>query len=308
MPLKIVIATRGSKLALTQSGWVAEQLRLLEPGLEVELLKVTTTGDRIQDVPLAQVGGKGLFVKEIEEAILDGRAQMAVHSIKDMPVELPPGLHLACVPKREDRRDVLISASGKGLSELAPGARVGTSSLRRTALLLSQRPDLEVVSLRGNVDTRLRKMEEGQVQAVVLAAAGLARMGLSQRVTEFLRPETVLPAVGQGALGLECREDDQETNRILKKLNHDHSWMEIQAERAFLAGLDGGCQVPIACFTRVEQGSLMVEGLVAAPSGDPIIRRGMSGPFDHAAQLGADLARAVLERGGKEILDEVYSR
>ena len=242
MPLKIVIATRASKLALIQSSWVAEQLRSLEPGLEVDLLKVTTTGDKIQDVPLAQVGGKGLFVKEIEEAILDGRARMAVHSIKDMPAELPDGLHLASVPLREDRRDAFISASGQGLMELEAGARVGTSSLRRTALLLSLRPDLKIVSLRGNVDTRLRKMEAGRVEALILAAAGLSRMDLSHRVTEFLAPDRMLPAVGQGALGLECRRDDEETNRVLAKLNDSRTWTEIKAERAFFA--EAGRRLP----------------------------------------------------------------
>ncbi len=308
MPSQIIIATRASKLALIQSSWVAERLKETTPGLEVELLKVTTTGDRIQDVPLAQVGGKGLFVKEIEEAILEGRAHLAVHSIKDMPVELPPELHLVSTPSREDRRDAFISASGQGLKDLKTGARVGTSSLRRTALLLSLRPDLEVVSLRGNVDTRLRKMEEGQVEAIILAAAGLARMDLSQRVTEYLALEKMLPAVGQGALGLECRKDDQGTNRILEKLNDPHTWVEIQAERAFLAELEGGCQVPIACASRLEGETLALEGLVADTSGRPIIRHSVKGPASQAHDLGVGLAQTILDAGGREILEEVYSR
>lgn len=307
MPSKLIIATRGSKLALTQSNWVAQRLKEARPGLEVELLRVTTTGDKIQDVPLAKVGGKGLFVKEIEEAILAGRAHLAVHSIKDMPVELLPELHLASTPVREDRRDALISASGQGLDRLRKGARVGTSSLRRTALLLSLRPDLEVVSLRGNVDTRLGKLEAGEVEAIVLASAGLARMGLSARVSQFLDPEQVLPAVGQGALGLECRRDDRETNALLRELNDPTAWDEIRAERAFLARLEGGCQVPIACLSRVRGGSISLQGLVAAPSGEPIIRDKISGPVSQAEGLGTELAETILARGGKEILEEVYS-
>ena len=308
MPAKITIATRGSKLALIQSTWVAERLKQAEPGLEVELLKVTTTGDKILDVPLAKVGGKGLFVKEIEEAILEGRAELAVHSIKDMPVELPPKLHLAATPARVDRRDAFISASGAGLAGLPKGARVGTSSLRRAALLLALRPDLKIVSIRGNVDTRLRKLEAGEVEAVVLAAAGLARMDLGSRVTEFLDPEAVLPAVGQGALGLECGRDDEPTNLLLQKLNHAPTWEEIQAERAFLAGLEGGCQVPIACLSAIEGDSLSLQGLVASPSGRPIIREKVGGPVSRAAALGSELAATILALGGREILDEVYSR
>jgi len=303
---ELTIATRGSKLALIQAGWVQDQLKLSFPGLKVELLIVKTTGDVILDVPLAQVGGKGLFVKEIEEAILDGRAQVAVHSIKDMPTDLPPGLHLAAVPVREDPRDVLISRSGRNLADLPPGARLGTSSLRRAAQALAFRPDLKVVSIRGNVETRLKKMDQGQVEAVVLAAAGLKRMGLIERATQFLEPRFMLPAVGQGALGLECRKEDQATNELLSRLNDPRTSTEVQAERAFLARLQGGCQVPLACQAVLIGQRLTVDGLVAGLEGRPLIRRQTSGPAQTAERLGRDLADEILAQGGQEILAEVY--
>lgn len=308
MTKKLTIATRGSKLALTQSAWVGDRLAELEPGLEVDLLRVVTTGDKIQDVPLAQVGGKGLFVKEIEEAILDGRAQVAVHSIKDVPAELPPGLHLAAVPVREDVRDAFISADGSGLDQLPKGAKVGTSSLRRSAQLLSYRPDLNIVPLRGNVDTRLRRLEEGLVAAIVLAAAGLNRLGLGDRVTEYLDPSVMLPAVGQGALGVECRIDDGPTNELLARFDDWETKVRVTAERAFLARLEGGCQVPLACLAQVEGRRLIMNGLVAALDGRRIIRCRAIGSVDAAAEIGRSLAQSILGRGGEEILEEVYNQ
>jgi len=305
---KLIIATRGSKLALAQSRWVKERLEALNPGLAVELLTVVTTGDKIQDVPLAKVGGKGLFVKEIEEAILAGKAHLAVHSVKDMPTRLPEGLELAAVPERADRRDALVSRTGLTLARLPAGARMGTSSLRRKALLLNLRPDLKVIPLRGNVDTRLRKMGEGQVEAVVLAAAGLARLGLETRVTEMLDPGRMVPAVGQGALGLECGQEDGFTLSLLAKLNDPRAMTEVRAERAFLARLEGGCQVPIACRAELKGDRLAVEGLVAAEEGRPLIRAARTGRAEAAADLGREAAEEVLARGGGEILEKVYGR
>ena len=308
MKPRLVIATRGSKLALAQSRWVKERLESLEPGLVVELRTVVTSGDRIQNVPLAKVGGKGLFVKEIEEAILAGEAHLAVHSVKDMPTLLPEGLTLASIPARADRRDALVSRDGLALGRLPAGAKIGTSSLRRKALLLSFRPDLEVISLRGNVDTRLRKMEEGQVEAVVLAAAGLSRLGLTGRITEVLDPELMVPAVGQGALGLECGRDDPYTLSLLERLGDPRAMTEVRAERAFLARLEGGCQVPIACRTELRGESLFVEGLVAAEEGRPLIRAKRTGQATEAADLGREAAEEVLAKGGREILEEIYGR
>jgi len=308
MTNEMLIATRGSQLALIQSGWIRDRLLEVEPGLSIALEKIQTTGDKILDVPLAAIGGKGLFVKEIEEALLSGRAQLAVHSIKDMPVELPPGLHLAAIPRREDRRDALISRSGKGLEGLAKGARVGTSSLRRKAKLLALRPDLEIVSRRGNVETRIRKMDQGQVEAVILAAAGLKRLGLEERVSAYLDPEVMLPAVGQGALGLECRHDDQPTNDLVSRLTDPVAWVEVTAERAFLARLEGGCQVPIACLARLSGLELEVEGLVADLDGRRLIRKGIKGPAEEAGRLGRELAEDVLASGAGEILAEVYKK
>ena len=252
------------------------------------------------------MGGKGLFVKEIEEALLAGRAHLAVHSVKDIPAELPTGLHLGTVPRRENPCDALISREGKDLDELAMGATVGTSSLRRTAQLLARRPDLAVKPLRGNVETRLRKIEEREVDAVVLAASGLARLGLSDRVTELFDPEMMLPAVGQGALGLECRIEDGPTNELISRINDPKSLTEIRAERAFLARLDGGCQVPIAALARLEKGRLSLDGLVAGLGGEPLIRRRITGPASEAEELGRRLAEEILSQGGAAILAEVY--
>jgi len=300
------IATRKSKLALWQAEWVAGRLRELHPGLRVELVKVVTKGDKILDVPLAKVGGKGLFVKEIEDALLDGRADIAVHSMKDVPTELPEGLHLPVVCEREDPRDAWFSRTGAGFRDLPAGSRVGTSSLRRQAQLRALRPELVFENLRGNVDTRLRKLSEGRYDAIVLAAAGVKRLGLADRVTEYLDTDLTLPAIGQGAIGIECRRDDPRVNALVAPLRHEPTWTAVTAERAFLARLEGGCQVPIAAFAQVTDGFVRLRGLVGNLAGTEIVRGERSGPKGEAAALGRALADELLDRGAREILAEVY--
>ena len=249
---KIIIATRGSKLALWQAEFVQAELKKRNPDLKIELNKIKTTGDKILDVPLAKVGGKGLFVKEIEEALLSRKADLAVHSMKDVPTDFPQGLHLAVICEREDPRDAFISHVPHFM-ELPKGARVGTSSLRRSCQLLNIRPDLLIHSLRGNVETRLRKLDEGQFDAVILATAGVKRLGLHHRITEILPFETSLPAIGQGAVGIECRIEDQFIHTLISPLDHRETSVCVNAERAFLKRLEGGCQVPIAAYARIEQ-------------------------------------------------------
>jgi hydroxymethylbilane synthase len=303
---QVRIATRGSALALWQAEWVKSQLLAAHEGLTVELVTIKTTGDKIQDVPLAKVGGKGLFVKEIEEALLEGRTDLAVHSVKDMPAELPSGLHLAVMPPREDARDALISRNGDGLEQLRYGARVGTSSLRRTAQLLHSRPDLHIGTLRGNVDTRLRKLESEGFDGIVLAAAGLKRMGLSHVISEYLEPDRMLPAVGQGALGIETRVDDGFINQVISSLAHRATMTAVSAERAFLKRLEGGCQVPIAAYATLEGEKLVLTGMVADLPGERLIRRELWGETGNAEGVGAQLAETILEAGGAEILAELY--
>ncbi len=301
------IATRGSALALWQAEWVKSQLLAKHEGLAVELVVIKTTGDKILEVPLAQVGGKGLFVKEIEEALLDGRADLAVHSVKDMPAELPKGLHLSAMPPREDPRDVLISRDDARLDQLPLGARVGTSSLRRTAQLLHLRPDLRIGTLRGNVDTRLRKLKSEGFDAIVLAAAGIKRMELSHVISEFLEPERMLPAVGQGALGIETRTDDVFANQMVTSIDHQQTMTTVKAERAFLKQLKGGCQVPIGAHATMEDKTLIVSGMVADLEGVRLIRKELRGDPRQPEVIGTRLADAVLESGGAEILAEIYS-
>jgi hydroxymethylbilane synthase len=293
-------------LALWQAEWVKGRLEALYPDLGVELLHVVTKGDKILDVPLAQVGGKGLFVKEIEDAILDGRADIAVHSMKDVPTELPDGLHLPVICEREDPRDAWFARNGVTLGDIPAGSRVGTSSLRRQAQLRAVRPDLVFDNLRGNVDTRLRKLAEGQYDAIVLAAAGVIRLGLAARVTEYLESDVTLPAIGQGAVGIECRADDADTNARIAPLRHRPTWVTVGAERGFLARLEGGCQVPIACFGELDGGGLRVRGLVGSLDGKTLIRGERTGSADEAAALGVALADDLLARGAREILDAVY--
>ena len=311
---KVVIGTRGSKLALWQAEWIQSQLQKLYPDLKIGLIKIKTTGDKIQDVPLAQVGGKGLFVKEIEEALLRREADIAVHSMKDVPTEFPEDLHLAVICEREDPRDAFLSRLRNarfeiaGFTALKKGAKIGTSSLRRACQLLSIRPDLKVEHLRGNLDTRIRKLDEGRFDAIILAAAGLKRLGLKHRITEVLPHETTLPAIGQGAVGIECRTDDEYINNLIAPLNHPETFLCVKAERAFLKKLEGGCQVPIAAHARLIDGKIVMDGIVGAVDGSKIIRGHIEGMPVHVENLGVTLAEDILSRGAKEILDEVYQR
>jgi len=307
--MKLTIATRGSKLALWQAHHITALLTAEHPGLSVDLLILKTQGDKILDVPLAKVGGKGLFVKEIEEALLDGRADLAVHSMKDVPVEQPRGLILGAVPKREDDADMLLSHEYASLADLPAKAVVGTSSLRRQSQLLAIRPDLDIRMLRGNLDTRVGKMLEGQFQAIVVAAAGLNRLGLTApRMVRLSAPE-FLPAVGQGALGLEYRQDDPRVAGLTAFLDHPDTHDAVRAERGFLTRLEGGCQVPIAAWGQVlSPEAIRLTGLVAEPDGSRVIRAGQEGPRASAAQLGSAVAEEVLKQGGGEILRRVYGK
>ena len=294
----LVIASRGSQLALWQARWVAAQLTAAGHPCRIEIIK--TTGDKITDVPLAKVGTKGLFTKEIEEALLDGRAHLAVHSLKDLPTELPEGLVLAAVPQREDPRDAVV---GKKLADLPEGARVGTSSLRRAAQLRQLRPGLQVESVRGNLDTRLRKLDEGQYDAILLAAAGLKRLGWGDRIAEILPPEQMCPAVGQGALAIETCAGFEG----VAMLDHADTHTAVMAERAVLGALGGGCQVPIGAYATVSEGRIHVLAIVAAPDGTKVIRAEAEGASAEAAQIGARLAADLLQRGARQILEAVYS-
>jgi hydroxymethylbilane synthase len=303
---EIRIGTRASALALWQAEWVKAELEAKYPKLHVSLTKIKTTGDKILDVPLAKVGGKGLFVKEIEEAMLRSEIDIAVHSMKDVPTFFPDGLHLGAITRREDPRDALLSRDRVKFRDLPQGAKVGTSSLRRQAQLMHLRPDFRIEQLRGNVDTRLRKLKEGQYDAIILAAAGVRRLGLAENVTEYLEPEVSLPAIGQGALGIECRVDDRELNDMISFFNHADSRVCVTGERALLRRLEGGCQVPIACYGQVKSGSLMLTGLVASVDGTTIIKDVIEGPQGEAERLGVALAENLLRRGADVILREVY--
>ncbi|HUJ79356.1 MAG TPA: hydroxymethylbilane synthase [Nitrospiria bacterium] len=301
------LATRGSPLALWQANWVKSELERLHAGCRVELLTIKTSGDKITDVPLAKVGGKGLFVKEIEEALLDGRADLAVHSMKDVPVEIPAGLHIASTTKREDPRDALISASGLPFAKLPQGAKIGTSSLRRGTQLRHKRPDVVIIPLRGNLDTRLRKLKSEKLDAVIVAAAGLRRMGWEGQVTEYLSTDISLPAIGQGALGLECRIDDDRIHRLIAPLHDTDTAVCVAAERSFLTRLEGGCQVPIAGHAELIGLELRLRGLVANLDGTQLVADEASGPIAQAAELGKELAGRLLDRGAGKILKEIYS-
>ena len=305
---KLVIATRGSRLALWQANHVKDSLEAAHPGLAVELNIIKTKGDIILDVPLAKVGGKGLFVKEIEEALLSGAADIAVHSMKDVPMELPEGLILGIVPEREDPTDLFLSVDYDSLESLPAGAVVGTSSLRRQAQVLAQRPDLEVVSLRGNVDTRLRKLTEGQFAAIIMATAGMKRLGLSVPKERPLAPPAFIPAVGQGALGIEFCEDRKDLAEMLAFMEHRPTRVCVEAERGFLAGLDGGCQVPIAGHAEMlDDDRFILDGLVAEVDGSVILREQQEGTAATARETGFALARHLLDKGGKDILDRLYA-
>ena len=302
--MKITVGSRKSQLALTQTNWIIDKIASIHSDLEFEVKHIVTKGDKILNVTLSKVGGKGLFVKEIEQALFDHSIDMAVHSMKDMPAELPEGLTIACIPVREDYRDALISNSGKKLSELPKGAVVGTSSLRRQAQIIAARPDLRVEPLRGNIDTRIKKLEAGEYDAIILAAAGLKRMGWSDDiVTEYLELDQSLSAVGQGALAIECRSDDQRLLEILRSLHDEETARTVTAERAFLRKLEGGCQVPIAAHCIMEHDQLTLTGLVATPDGQTIIKETLTGHEPEA--LGIELAEVLKSKGAAEILSEV---
>jgi hydroxymethylbilane synthase len=306
--LSLVIGTRGSSLAIWQAEWIQARLREIAPALTVTLQRIKTSGDKILDVPLAKIGGKGLFVKEIEEALLQGDIDLAVHSMKDVPTVLPDPLEILCVPAREDVRDALISREGLTLDRLPPGARIGTSSLRRQSQLLHYRPDLHIVMLRGNVETRLRKLKHGDYDAIVLAAAGLRRMGWEGEVTEYLSLDISLPAIGQGALAIEGRRDDQFVRALLSKLNDPTTHTAVTAERALLDRLQGGCQVPIAAHASIEQNRLSLAGLVSSTDGKTLIRDAVVGGVSEARALGIRLAEQLLAAGGDVILRDIYGQ
>ncbi len=299
---RLRVGTRGSLLARAQTEGIVARLRALHPGLEIVVEIIQTTGDVRRDVPFAQIGTKGMFVKEIEQALSDGRIDLGVHSLKDMPGELPDGLELACIPTREDPRDALLTRNGLTLDTLPQGALVGTSSLRRQAQLLAYRSDLRLAELRGNLDTRLRKLDAGEYDAIVLACAGLNRLGLESRISERLSPAVCVPAVGQGALALETRADDPQTQAWLIPLHDADTADAVAAERGFLAALGGGCTVPVGALARVEADQVRLEALIAAPDGSQTLRETLSGPRAEAVSLGARLAERLLARGGSAFL------
>lgn len=301
------IATRKSPLALWQAEYVRDRLIAAHPGLNVELVKMSTQGDKILDSPLAKIGGKGLFVKELEDGLLSGRADIAVHSMKDVPVELPAGLHLPVICEREDPRDAFVSNRYSSLDALPHGARVGTSSLRRQCQIMARRPDLVISSLRGNVNTRLAKLDAGDFDAIILAAAGLKRLGFERRITAYLDTDVSLPAIGQGAVGIECRRDDPRINGLLAVLDDPDTHTRVAAERAMNHRLEGGCQVPIAGHATLDGETLHLRGLVGAPDGSKVIRGDIRGPRGEAERLGIALADDLLARGAAAILKAVYA-
>ncbi|MFP4696799.1 hydroxymethylbilane synthase [Thiohalospira sp.] len=306
MPEPLRIATRKSPLALWQAEYVRDRLQSLHPGLEVELVRMTTQGDRVLDSPLAKIGGKGLFVKELENGMLEGRADIAVHSMKDVPIEFPEGLHLAVICPREDPRDAFVSNHYGHLDELPQGAVVGTSSLRRQAQVRARRPDLEIRDLRGNVNTRLAKLDAGDYDAIILACAGLRRLGFAERIRTPLEPEVILPAIGQGVVGVECREDDDRVNQLLAAVDDADTRPRITAERALNARLEGGCQVPIGGYSEVAGDEIHLRALVGRPEGGEVIRSEARGPVAEAEAIGVRVADDLLARGAGAILKEVY--
>lgn len=300
------IATRQSPLALWQAHYVKQRLEACHPQLTVELVPMVTRGDIILDTPLAKVGGKGLFVKELELALLEGRADIAVHSMKDVPVEFPEGLGLVTICERDDPRDAFVSNHFVGLDDLPAGSVVGTSSLRRQCQIAERRPDLVIRSLRGNVGTRLGKLDNGDYDAIILAVAGLNRLGLQSRISYALPAEVSLPAVGQGAVGIECRLDDKHTQALLASLNHEETAIRVRAERAMNMRLEGGCQVPIGSYAELKEGELWLRALVGAPDGSILVRGERRGKPQDAEEMGVSLAEELLDKGAREILAAVY--
>ena len=307
LKMELRLGTRPSLLAQRQANWVKSRVEELYPGVGITLVHIKTEGDRM-DIPLFKVGGKGRFVKEIEEALLRGEVDLAVHSAKDLPALIPQGLALMAFPEREDPRDVLISAERKSWREIPPGGKVGTGSLRRQAQLLNLRPDLTIVPLRGNLDTRIKKLSTLKLNAVIMASAGLLRMGWEDRVTEYFEPEVMLPAVGQGALAIEGRAGDERVQKVVSSLNHFSTQLAVAAERAFLQRLEGGCQVPIAGLAKVESGKLSLNGLVASSDGRKVIKGKVEGPSLKSEDLGRQLAEELLENGAGDILREGLKR
>jgi hydroxymethylbilane synthase len=299
----LTIGSRGSQLALWQAHWIQSRLETLGEQCRIEIIK--TTGDKVTEIALSQVGSKGLFTKEIEEALLAGAIDLAVHSLKDMPTDLPAGLTLSGIPEREDPRDALI---GRALKDLASGARVGTGSLRRAAQLRALRPDLQIEDIRGNVDTRLRKLDEGRYDAIVLASAGLRRLGWENRITELFDPGIMCPAVGQGALAVETRDDGGAGFQIAKNLDHAETRARVTAERAVLAALGGGCQAPMGAHAFINGQTLFLLALIVSPDGVQVVRKEIQGPVADAAKLGHALGEQLLAEGGKQILDAVYAK
>ena len=304
---KIRIGTRKSPLALWQAHYIRDELHALQPSLECEIVKLSTEGDRILDTPLAKIGGKGLFIKELEQALIDGRVDIAVHSMKDVTVDLPEALHIPVICKREAPWDAFVSNQYDQFLDLPEGARLGTSSMRRQMQLKAARPDLQVISLRGNVNTRLAKLDAGEFDAIILAAAGLIRLQMSDRITETLPPELCLPAVAQGAVGVECRKDDDQTLALLMQLNHPPTHARVIAERAMNATLEGGCQVPIAGFSEIHEDTLHLRGIVGSPDGSLLLHADIAGLTQNAEELGQELAKQLLQKGAGDILSQVYS-
>ena len=301
-----MIGTRGSQLARWQANWARARLEQFHPGLEVELKIISTRGDREQALSLPKLGqlGKGLFTKELEDEMLAGTIDIAVHSLKDLPTEMTPGLHIPAISEREDVRDALVARSGIGsLDALPPGALIGTSSLRRQAQIRAFKPDARMEPVRGNVDTRVRKVQDGGFDAVVLASAGLRRLGYEERITQYIDPDLILPAVGQGALAIETRADDVEIHKLAESLNHEPTARACRAERAMLLGLGGGCLVPIAALALVSGNELRITGLVASPDGSEMIRESEEGDANEPEVVGSSLARALLERGAARLLE-----
>lgn len=303
--MHIKIGTRGSKLAMAQANYVADCLQKTDAKINTEICIIKTTGDIMQDVSLLKIGGKGVFVKEIEDALLSGTIDLAVHSMKDVPTENPEGLIFAAILPREDVRDILVSRDNIKIEFMPKGAKIGTGSMRRASQILATMPDITIVPLRGNLDTRLKKIETENLAGVILAAAGMKRMGFAEKITQYLPIETMLPAVGQGALGLEIRDNDGVLKKILAKLNHEPTRTEVTAERSYLRALGGGCRLPIAAFAKIDGGQLSLEGLVAAPRGTSVVRDKVRGSIDEAEDLGRKLADMIMEKGGKKLLELV---
>ena len=305
---KIIIGSRGSQLALWQANWVKSQLENLHGNADISIRVITTSGDKIKDVPLSKIGGKGLFVKEIEEALLAKEIDLAVHSMKDVPIEIPSQLEISIITKRENPLDALISKNGIKLADLPQGATIGTSSLRRSSQLLNHRNDFKIHPLRGNVDTRLKKVEEGKYDAILLASAGLNRLGWSNRITEEISHEIIIPAMGQGALGIETRLGDSKTYNFISSLNHEQTNYEVSAERALVGKLDGGCQVPIGAYAKIEGNLITLKGLVASLDGKIIHKSEIVGPIDDAINIGQDLGEVLLKMGANEILEKLIQQ